>query len=221
MKFSEHCSEFMSKNLLLNIEEFEATIESKFGGNAYLFDELVNFMLHDNSRRALPLLEACQQAIEFENFRSRCFEHIDSKAQLSENLIDYMFVIICGFGSFCSGGLVALFKHRQAEHDWPRIYLSHPLTERVILERYLDAEIVAYRGMSVAEFESGFFGMSWSLSEDKAREFAVDNYPDKPRGVVVQAIIPRDEVLYFNPEDNEQEIVVAYKTISSGRIIQK
>lgn len=220
MNFSEQCSDFLRNNMLINVDELERDLGSKFGSDAHVFDELVYFILHDDLRYASPLLDASKQACEFKKFKDRCLGHI-TNCQLSEKVIDYLYVIICYFGSFYSGGLAALFKHRQAEHDGPRIYISSPLTERAILEQYLDEEIVAYRGMSVAEFESGLFGMSWSLSESKAKEFAFDYYRDKPRGVVVKAIILRDKVLYFSPEDREQEIVIGNQTISCGVIVQK
>jgi len=78
--------------------------------------------------------------------------------------------------------------------------------------------IKVYRGMSIAEYESGSFGMSWSIDQKVANDFAFVHYPDEPR-VVVQSCITKKQILFYNPEDTEGEIVVLNDSITDGSIL--
>ncbi|MBU3005957.1 hypothetical protein [Paraglaciecola arctica] len=83
----------------------------------------------------------------------------------------------------------------------------------------MPTSVTAYRGMSVEELDSNSFGMSWTLCKSKAEEFAFSVYSGKPRGLVVCSQIERDRILYYDPEDNEKEVVVANGTITNGNVV--
>jgi hypothetical protein len=73
--------------------------------------------------------------------------------------------------------------------------------------------------MSVEELDLSSFGMSWTLCKSKAEEFAFTVYSGKARGAVVCSLIERDSILYYDPEDNENEVVVANDTIINGNVV--
>lgn len=221
MKFSEKCSYFLKNKLFIKVDEFQSTLENKFGENAQFFDDIINFILDDKASTMLPQLTVILQSCEFKKFTARCINYIKSKWSFDEGALDYIYEVICYFGWYYSGGLIELFKHRQAENGGPRIYLREPIVKQSVLAENLPAEVTIYRGMSCKEHRSGLYGMSWSMSEAKAKEFAFDIYSDKPRGVVLKATIHRSSVLYYSPEDSEKEIVVEYQTISGGELVHQ
>jgi hypothetical protein len=83
----------------------------------------------------------------------------------------------------------------------------------------MPSSVTAYRRMSIKELDSSSFGMSWTLCKSKAEEFAFTVYSDKPRGAVVSSQIERDSILYYDPGDNEKEVVVANGTITDGNVV--
>ncbi len=159
------------------------------------------------------------QSIEFADLKARASVRIRSVCVINEDQEDNLYEIICYFGWFFSGGLAELFKHRQAENEGPRIFLKERITSTEIIDAHLPSLVVAYRGMSIDEFNSNVLGMSWTLCQKKAEEFAFTVYSDKPRGVTVRSVIPRDSILYYNPIDSEKEVVVAYGTVTKSNIV--
>ncbi len=221
MKFRISCGDYMEKHLSINVKEFEGYLFNRFGFDAQCIDDLVIFAINHKLRHTFSKLSCADNLITFNCFKNDCLEHMRRKCKANESLLEYGYEIICYFGWYFSGGLIELFKNRQAENEGPRIYLTCQLIEQMVLEKYLSENIVAYRGMSLEEYATGSFGMSWSLLETKAAEFAFSFYNNKPRGVVVKALIPRVKVLYYSPNDPEQEIIVENRQITQGEIIQQ
>jgi hypothetical protein len=126
---------------------------------------------------------------------------------------------MCYFCWYYSGGIKELFKHRQAENEGPRIYLEERITDTEVIDSHLPLSVTAYRGMSLEELDSDSFGMSWTLCKSKAEEFAFTVYSGKPRGTVVRSQIERGCILYYDPTDNEKEVVVANGTITDGNVV--
>lgn len=75
----------------------------------------------------------------------------------------------------------------------------------------LPENITIYRGMTVAELESGDFGISWTLSKECAEFFAFKygrnfSTENKPK-VVHQLEVLKVEILAYFHERNEQEVI--------------
>ena len=208
MKFKQICHDYLSNELCLNVLEFESTLQSMLGDKAQYFDSIVEFMINDESSKIMKTLEPPIQDEEFYKFHSRCIDHLKSKTELNEDFSEYANELICYFDRLYCGGLKELFKFRQAENRGPRIYLNKRIVPDNQINDNLPENITAYRGMSIEEFKSGSFGMSWSLDKTIACRFARNIYYDQKKGVIAKAIIARDLVLYFDPDDNEKEIVV-------------
>ena len=219
MKFSKKCSDFLSRKLCIDIAEFEYELESKFGETSLIFDGLIEFMIDDDSLHAVSDLDVNSQLVEFDNFNDKCFKHLKSLASINEEVSDYAYEMMCYFQRYYCGGLAELFKYRQAENLGPRVYLKNRIMDDCIINKSLPSEIDVYRGMSVAEFDSYQYGMSWSLNEEIAKKFAFTTYYGQPRGVVVKARINRGMVLYYDPTDHEKEVVVGNNSINEVLLI--
>lgn len=75
----------------------------------------------------------------------------------------------------------------------------------------LPENVIIYRGMTTDELESGDFGVSWTLSRERAEFFAFKygrNYSTeiKPK-VVHQLEVKKVEILSYFNERNEQEVI--------------
>jgi hypothetical protein len=75
----------------------------------------------------------------------------------------------------------------------------------------LPKSITIYRGMTVEELESGDFGVSWTLSKERAEFFAFKygrnlSTEGKPK-IVHQLEVMKVEILAYFNERNEQEVV--------------
>ncbi|MFT6900762.1 MAG: hypothetical protein ACJAXS_000942 [Colwellia sp.] len=210
---------FLSNELFINVVEFETYLSERFGSETECFNMLLNFILQDDAKQKLPTLDVMSQYTESECLARRAFEHIRENLTINDDQEDYLHEIMCYFYWYYSGGLKCLFKRRQADNEGPRIYLKKRITDTEVIDSYLPLSVTAYRGMSLEELNSNIFGMSWTLCKNKAEEFAFTTYSGKPRGVVVKAQIERASILYYDPEDDEKEVVVSNGTVTGGNVV--
>jgi hypothetical protein len=219
MIFDVENMDFLCNKLCINVIEFETYLSERFGSETQCFNMFLSFLLKDEIKLKLPTLDMMNQSLESDLLRSRAFEHIRESLTINEDQEEYLREIMCYFYWYYSGGLKFLFKRRQADNEGPRIYLKKRITDAKVIDSYLPLSVTAYRGMSLEELESNSFGMSWTLCKSKAEEFAFTNYKVMPRGAVVKAQIERCSILYYDPEDDEKEVVVANGTVTGGSVV--
>lgn len=112
------------------------------------------------------------------------------------------------------GGVLNLFKHRQAEWNGPAVRLDRSDCPSPRLD-ILEGKKWIYRGMSIAEFESRNFGQSWTTDVQVAKRFANETYEDQSNGVVAVAELNLGDVIYAFPDDPESEVIIARGLIFS------
>ncbi len=78
----------------------------------------------------------------------------------------------------------------------------------------LSEKQVIYRGLSNLEYSSKKHGQSWTLCPSIARRFAKDTYSDKPEGIVVKATVNKKDIIYYDNNNCEKEIIVKYGCIA-------
>jgi len=75
----------------------------------------------------------------------------------------------------------------------------------------LPEKLIIYRGMTTEEFESGDFGVSWTLSEKLAKFFAFTygrNFSTHGKKKVVHQLeVSKNEILAYFGDRNEQEVI--------------
>lgn len=118
---------------------------------------------------------------------------------------------------FKDGGKLKLYKHRQAEWEGPIVRISRSGCPNPKLDLLADKNCI-YRGMSVAEYESGSFGQSWTTDVQVAKKFAVDTYESQRDGVVAVADLNKSDVIYVFADDPESEVVINSSSIRSAHI---
>lgn len=108
---------------------------------------------------------------------------------------------------FREGDVFKLFKGRQAEWKGTQIKINESDVPAWDC-RNLKEPIIIYRGMSNTEYSSGDFGQSWSLSQKVAQRFAKETYSDVIHGIAIKACINIESVIYYDPQDHEEEVIV-------------
>lgn len=108
-------------------------------------------------------------------------------------------------------------------------YSSRPLKEYMMdaeeLEHFknLPKQVQVYRGMTEAEFESGNFGVGWSLRQDVAEFFAYKyirnvSTSHMPK-VVVTASISNEYVLGYLNGRNEDELIIRSEMVDDFSLV--
>ncbi|WP_303292368.1 hypothetical protein [Marinobacter sp. SS5-14b] len=120
---------------------------------------------------------------------------------------------------FFSGGVLELYTFKQAEWGAPEVKITkdHVPPSNIDL---LEEKHVIYRGMSREEHASKDYRQSWTIDLATAIRFARDTYSDEPSGIVVTAVIDRDDVVYYDKNNNEHEVIVKSGSIIDAREIK-
>jgi len=88
--------------------------------------------------------------------------------------------------------------------------------EELKVWKNLPQQVYIYRGMTIEEQESGDFGVSWSLSIEKAEFFAYEytrNHYTKNLTKTVQhlKVDKKDIIAFFNEREEEEVIYISHK----------
>jgi len=208
---------FLDNSMHINIHNFERYLNQRFGANATYFNQVLEFLINDQASTELAGLSGCDYQKINDPFKKRSLKFIDNLS-LGDDFFEFSYVLLGYFSSYYSGGLQEMFKNRQADDLGPQIELKYKIISDEILSKLPD-KLIAYRGMSHAEYQSGKFGMSWSLNENSARGFAFDHYDQ--RGMLVKGKIPKKLILHYYTNDSENEIIIPNNSDLEVKIIEK
>ena len=120
------------------------------------------------------------------------------------------------FMSYKSGGLLNLFKHREAESWYPKVIIRDIIYPHHI--NTLDKEIQIFRGTSKKEYISQKFSQAWTIDKKIAEKFAFLHYADQTdyqdtSRVILETKINKENIYYFSLDDDENEIIVDERKI--------
>jgi len=116
------------------------------------------------------------------------------------------------FIKYCSGGVLAIYKGREADVWYPKIIIRSNIGDRKDIEQ-LNSKVTIYRGASKYEYDSKEFGQSWTLDSDIAKKFAFEHYEgqvgysDTVR-VILKTTIDKANIYYYQKEDREKEVII-------------
>jgi hypothetical protein len=214
---NEKVSVFLGSTMQINLSTFEEDLRERFGDDASYFNQVLEFLIDDKASTELCGLKGINYTKVNVPFKERFFKYVNSIG-LSDDFFEFSYVLLRYFSSYYCGGLQEMFKNRQAEDFGPQIELKYKIVSDNVLSKLSD-ELIAYRGMSHAEYQSGKAGMSWSLSKKSARGFAFDFYPE--RGVLVTATIPKKLILHYYTNDSEDELIIPNNSVLEVIVIER
>ncbi|WP_336951150.1 hypothetical protein [Acinetobacter sp. AS167] len=190
----------------VDIMKYQRDLQDKFDKNISYFDKLISELNTSTIQNKKNFLDFCDKNNISVNEYSELY-----------NCLYEMFTNICLFNT---DGLLGLFQGKQAEWGTLKVTLSKedfPKFNNDIVHE----ETIIYRGMSEIEFEKKDFTQHWTTDLDIARKFAFDTYSDSPRGIVVCAKIDKDDVIYYECNSHEKEIIPIVRKIKDPVIFEK
>lgn len=204
MIFDAKSCQFL-ESMRIDPKEYSNFLQNQHGEDSEMFNRLVE-QFSGLSLEALSTMR-------FNNF-------VKDYNALDESLIfNQLYDLFNYIRLFREGGALKLFKGRQAEWKGPQIRINESDVPAWDC-RNLKEPITIYRGMSNAEYSSGGLGQSWSMSQEVAQRFAKEAYSDANPGIVVKTCINIDSVIYYDPQDHEEEVIVKNASEFKTEIIE-
>jgi len=179
--FSEDGRLFLSKKMGICLNDLSQKILSDAPSNTDFFKQLVDFILtlnppyqygelgHINNRKNHQYLDK-----ELYNFFNKFNFGNDSLEHFIFDNIRHAFI------NYCKGGILEVYKYREAEVWYPKIIIQSNIEDKIDIDK-LDQEITIYRGTSDIEYNSSKFSQPWTLDKDIARDFAFIHYATQPK----------------------------------------
>lgn len=175
----------------------------KFGADIKFFDEVISRFYSAVHTDGSLFLEYCDA------------HSIDIDSELGDYLYE-MFNNLCRYNQ---GGVFELFKSKQAEWGAPRVNLRPEDAPRASDIDMLNDEVTIYRGMSKNEYDNKRFTQHWTTDVNEAVKFATTTYSDLPEGIVVKAKISKQDIIHYDNNDHEKEVVPNIEKIREVRVI--
>jgi hypothetical protein len=183
--------------------EYYQYLLDKFGADIKFFDEVISKFYSAAPENKSLFCEYCDA------------HSIDRGSELGDYLCE-MFNNLCRYNQ---GGVFELFKRKQAEWGAPRVNLRPEDAPNNSDIEMLADEIIIYRGMSKDEYDNKSFTQHWTTDINEAIKFATTIYSDLPIGVVVKAKINKQDVIYYDNNDSEKEVIPSLEKIREIELI--
>lgn len=227
--FSTQSNLFLENTMNICLVDLNKKIISDSPTKLKFFNYLIEFII-----RLKPKLEYKEELSHSNNsdnmeFLNKKLLGFIMKYNIEESSKEYFIFdnLRHAFINYSQDGVYGMYKHREDEGWYPKIIINKNIGTRNDINS-LDTEVVIYRGTSEDEYNSKIFGQSWTIDEHIAKEFAFihysrqEDYNDTVR-VVVKAKINKDNIYYFDKDDQEKEVIVneSQIIISSIELINK
>jgi len=181
-------------------------LSAKFGDESEVFNRTINFF---NSSSTVG------NNVEFNCFWQSNYGHKSTETEL----FNWAYELYNNLKRFYEGGVFHLFKYKQAEWGAPEILITEADVPNDNQKNLLGNPQIVFRGLRKREHESKNYYQSWTTDQCKASEFATNIYSGQPNGIVVQASVSAEDVLYYNEADPEKEVIVKKGAITDANEI--
>ena len=221
--FTDNGIKFLKDNMSICIDDLNQKILSEASSKIMFFKKLIDFII--TLKPPYDYLESSH----LNNYKNRDFLNDELFKYLKKHNIDedsnayFIFDNIRhAYINYCAGGILAIYKGREAEVWYPKIVIHSNIGDRRDIE-LLGNDIVIYRGASKDEYNSKIFGQSWTLDEKIAKQFAFEHYEGQPDyentiRVVLKAKINKTDIYYYQKEDRENEVIINSNRLVSNSI---
>ncbi len=153
------------------------------------------------------------------NLKVQDFNHFSNKNNLEDNtvLFNALYELFNNISQYHNGEKLGLFKEREAAWGLPTNVLNkYDINDSGDLAD-LPNVVKVFRGMSLEEFKNDDFGQSWTTDYETARKFAEETYIDKPKGIVVKAMLAKNLVLHYE-KSKEFEVIIIKGSIKKSDV---
>mgnify|MGYP003110597403 CR=1 FL=1 len=183
------------EDMRIDSDKYYLYLSTKFGKDVEVFNNVISFF---NSPKTVG------NHVEFSTFWQSNYNLIPNKT----DLFNYAYELYNNLKRFYDGGVFELFKLKQAEWGAPEILITDIDVPNNNERHLLKNSQVIFRGLHQLEHDSKNYYQSWTINKDKAIEFANDIYSGQPNNIVVQATVNKLDVIYYNSNDSEKEVII-------------
>jgi len=118
---------------------------------------------------------------------------------------------------FFERGVFGLFKEKQAEWEAPEVRISKEDVNSSDIDTLCNKQKI-FRGLSKKEHEGKQYQQSWTLDSNIANRFAKETYSDEPKGIVVEATVDKGDIVYYDRNDHEKEVIIEYGCVNNKAV---
>jgi hypothetical protein len=194
------------QDMRINSDNYYKYLSTKFANDVGVFNAVISFF---NTRKTVG------DHVEFLIFWQSNYK----LKPIDTDLFNYAYELYNNLMRFYKGGVFCLFKFKQAEWGAPEILITDLDVPNNNEKHLLENHQVIYRGLHQLEHDSKDYYQSWTINKDKAIEFANDVYHGQPNNIVVHAQVNKLDVIYYNSDDFEQEVIVKKGVITGAKKI--
>jgi hypothetical protein len=194
------------EDMRIDSDKYYLYLSTKFGNDVDVFNKVISFF---NTSQTVG------NYVEFSNFWVSNYKNIPNDT----DLFNYAYELYNNLKRFYEGGVFNLFKFKQAEWGAPEILITGVDVPNNNEKHLLQSAQIIYRGLHQLEHDSKGYYQSWTTNKDKAIEFANDVYHDQSNNIVVQATVNNLDVIYYNSNDSEKEVIIKKGVITDAKKI--
>ncbi len=203
--FSEKSSILLGQ-MRISPDGYFEKIERKFESDAEFFCKLIEYF---DSKDKIGSRHT------FLNFWKDCETGYDCESEI----FNWAYEFYNNLSRYFNSGVFGLFKFKQAEWGAPIVKITKDDVMASDVELLNNPQKI-YRGLSKAEHLNKEYAQSWTLELSKAIYFAYDVYSDKVDGIVVEAMVQRKDIIYYDKNDSEQEVIIEFGAIKNAKILE-
>ncbi len=211
---SEKAEKLLRDEMCLCLEDLGNHLESTVPSKLDFFRDFFEFLVELNPPNTAVELGSSEY-FENDEYLNTEIMQFSERFGIASGTDEYFIVdsLRHAFISFKQGGLLSLYKHREAENWYPKVVIRQRLGVND-----LKGEIEIYRGTSKYEYDSGIISQSWTLKKEIAHDFAFKHYQNhgsylNSERVVLKTKINVCHIYYYNEFDNEQEVIIDEREI--------
>lgn len=225
--FSNKVQEYITNEMSICIDDLTNKILNDVPNSSWFFNDLFEYMMklivpytYDPSNLSNPNNQKNNKYLD-----KKLYDFLKSNGFTEDSDEHFIFDNIRNcFIRFKENGIIRMYQYREAEVWYPKIIINNFLGITEDIEE-LDDEVLIFRGTSQAEYDSGIFGQSWSLSKSIANKFAFEYYKHQEHyqnsfRVILSTTIKKDNILFYekNGIRKEDEVIVDTHKLSKDMV---
>lgn len=184
------------QSMRINPDSYYSYLSKKFDAEVIVFNEVLKYF---------DSIQKVGDHLEFNQFWEEKYPNKDTETELHS----FSYELYNNLKRFYEDGVYNLFKFKQAEWGAPEIVILEadvpPDSNNKSSLNYIQT---IYRGLDPQEHFSKDYYQSWTTCKEKAVEFSNSTYSYKPNGIVVKTDINKEDIIYYNENDPEKEVIV-------------
>ena len=179
---------------------YSKKLMNEFGQEAIIFNQI------------LEIFDSKEKAKDTEAFNNFWKSH-GTDEDCKSKICNWAYELYNDLRHFYTGGPLELFMNKQTEWGAPEVILKENDLPPSDIHLLQENQIV-FRGMSEKEHKTKQYQQAWTPNKEIAKKFATDTYSYLKLGIVVKAVVQKVNILYYDKNNREEEVIIKLGSIS-------